>query len=66
LDLGRVHEFIALSVLERTEMPHPDNPKRRVRHYAVRHSERLPPATPYLEVFTRLTKLSAAPSLSGI
>ena len=66
LDLGRPHEFTALSALERTEMPHTDNPERRVRHYAVRHLERLPPATPYPEVFTRLTKLFAAPSLPGI
>jgi hypothetical protein len=66
LDLGRPHEFTALSVLERTEVPDPDKPERRVRHYAVRHLERLPPATPYPEVFTRLTKLFAAPSLPGI
>jgi formylglycine-generating enzyme required for sulfatase activity len=66
LDLGRPHEFTALSVLERTEMPQLDNPERRVRHYAVRHLDRLPPATPYPEVFTRLSKLFAAPSLSGI
>ena len=65
LDLGRPHEFTALSVLERTEVPDPDNPERRVRHYAVRHLERLPPATPYPEVFTRLTKVFAAPSLQG-
>jgi hypothetical protein len=65
LDLGRPHEFTALSVLERTEVPDPDKPERRVRHYAVRHLERLPPATPYPEVFTRLTKLFAAPSLHG-
>jgi hypothetical protein len=66
LDIGRPHEFTALSVLERTEMPLADNPERRVRHYAVRHLERLPPATPFPGVFTRLTKLFAAPSLLGI
>ena len=65
LDLGRPHEFTALSVLERTEVPDPDKPERRVRHYAVRHLERLPPATPYPEVFTRLTELFAAPPLRG-
>jgi hypothetical protein len=65
LDLGRPHEFTALSVLERTEMPHPDNPERRVRHYAVRHLERLPPGTPYPEVFARLAAVFAAPSLRG-
>ena len=37
LDLGRPHEFTALSVLERTEVPKPDEPRRWVRHYAVRH-----------------------------
>src|SRR5271166_435110 len=66
LDLGRPHEFTAFSVLERTEVPDPDNPERHVRHYAVRHLERLPPATPYPEVFTRLTKLFATASLEGV
>src|SRR5262249_7305807 len=65
LDLGRPHEFTALSVLERTEVPDPDNPERRVRHYGVRHLERLPPATPYPEVFARLIEVFAAPPLRG-
>ena len=34
-----------------------------VRHHAVRHLERLPPATPYPEVFARLTEVFAAPPL---
>src|SRR5262245_13775906 len=65
LDLGRPHEFTALSVLERTEIPDPDNAERRVRHYAVRHLERLPPATPYPEVFARLTEVFADSPLRG-
>jgi hypothetical protein len=65
LDLGRPHEFTALAVLERTELPNPDDARRLVRHYAVRHLERLPPATPYPEVFARLTEVFAAPSLHG-
>jgi hypothetical protein len=36
-----------------------------LRHYAVRHLERLPPATRYPEVFSRLTAVFAAPSLHG-
>jgi hypothetical protein len=54
LDLGRPHEFTALAVLERTEELMATNPSRSVRHYAVRHLERLPPATPFPEVFARL------------
>jgi hypothetical protein len=65
LDLGRPHEFTALAVLERTEVPMPDEPKRMVRHYAVRHLERLPPATPYPEVFARLIEVFAAEPLRG-
>jgi hypothetical protein len=65
LDLGRPHEFTALAVLERTELPIPNDSARRVRHYAVRHLERLPPATPYPEVFARLTDVFAAESLRG-
>ncbi|HEY7153836.1 MAG TPA: hypothetical protein VH575_07735 [Gemmataceae bacterium] len=63
LDLGRPHEFTALAILERTEVPIPDDPRRRIRHYAVRHLERLPPATPYAEVFARLTDMFAAEPL---
>jgi hypothetical protein len=65
LDLGRPHEFTALSVLERTELSIPNDPSRLVRHYAVRHLERLPPATPYPEVFARLTDVFAAEPLRG-
>jgi hypothetical protein len=65
LDLGRPHEFTALSVLERSERSIRDEPSRRVRHYAVRHLERLPPATPYPEVFARLTDVFAAEPLRG-
>jgi len=65
LDLGRPHEFTALSVLERTQLPLPDDPRRVLRHYAVRHLERSPPATPYPEVFARLGEVFAAPSLHG-
>jgi hypothetical protein len=65
LDLGRPHEFTALSVLERTEVPAPNDSSRMVRRYAVRHLERLPPATPYPEVFTRLTEVFAAEPIRG-
>jgi hypothetical protein len=65
LDLGRPHEFTALAVLERTEAPSSDDPTRTVPYYAVRHLERLPPATPYPEVFKRLAEVFAAPSLHG-
>ena len=61
LDLGRPHEFTALAVLERTEEAMPTDPSRLVRHYAVRHLERLSPATPYPEVFVRLAEVCAAP-----
>ena len=63
LDLGRHDEFTALSLLERTEVPNSDDPRRRVRQYAVRHLERWPPATPYPQVFARLAKVFAVPSL---
>jgi hypothetical protein len=65
LDIGRPHEFTALAVLERTEVPRTDDPRRLVRHYAVRHLERWPPATPYPDVFARLAEVFAAPSLRG-
>src|SRR5262249_50063783 len=65
LDLGRPHEFTALSVLERTEVLDPDNPERHVRHYAVRHLERLPPTTPYPEVFARLASVFVDSPLRG-
>jgi hypothetical protein len=65
LDLGRPHEFTALAVLERTEVPSPDDSTRTVRHYAARHLERFPPATPYPEVFTRLATVFAAPLVKG-
>ena len=65
LDLGRPHEFTALAVLERTEVSSPDDARRFLRHYAVRHLERLPPATPYPEVFARVTEVFAAPPLRG-
>jgi hypothetical protein len=65
LDLGRPHEFTALSVLERTEVPTANDPRRMLRHYAVRHLERLPPATPFPEVFARLTEVFAAEPLRG-
>jgi hypothetical protein len=54
-----------VAALEQTATPDPETPDREIRHYAVRHLERLPPATPYPEVFTRLTKLFAAPPLHG-
>ncbi len=63
LDLGRPHEFTALAVLERTEQAMPTDPNRSVRHYAVRHLERLPPATPYPEVFAHLAEVFARPPL---
>ena len=63
LDLGRPHQFTALAVLERTEMQNPKDPDRTIRHYAVRHLERLSPATPYPEVFARLAEVFAAPPL---
>ncbi len=63
LDLGRPHEFTALAVLERTEEAILTDPSRSVRHYAVRHLMRLPPATPFPEVFARLAELFAAPPL---
>jgi hypothetical protein len=63
LDLGRPHEFTALAVLERTEVPNPNDSERMVRRYAVRHLERLSPATPYPEVFTRLAAVFAVPPL---
>lgn len=65
LDLGRPHEFTAFAVLDRTEVPKSDEPSRLVNHYAVRHLERLPPATSYPEVFTRLSELFAAAPLPG-
>ena len=61
LDLGRPHQFTALAVLERTEVQNPNDSERMVRRYAVRHLKRLPPATPYPEVFARLTEVFAAP-----
>jgi hypothetical protein len=65
LDLGRPHEFTALSVLERTEVPNSNDASKPVRHYAVRHLERLPPATLYPEVFKRLAEVFATPPMQG-
>jgi hypothetical protein len=50
-------------VLERTEVHNPNDPERMGRHYAVRHLERLSPATPSPEIFARLAEVFAAPLL---
>jgi hypothetical protein len=65
LDLGRAQDFTALAALERTEAADPNNPGEVVRHYAVRHLERLRPGTPYPEVCARVACLLAVPPLRG-
>jgi hypothetical protein len=64
LDLGPPQGFSALAVLERTEMAEPHNPERTLRHYAVRHLQPWPPATPYPEVCRHLAGLFGNAPLS--
>jgi hypothetical protein len=65
LDLGQAQDFTALAVLEQTELPNPEKPMQKVRHYAVRHLERFPLGTAYTAVCARLVTLFAAPPLAG-
>jgi hypothetical protein len=65
LDLGPPQGFTALAVLEQTEAADPHDPERTLRHYAVRHLQRRPPATPYPEVCHRVAGLFTAPPLAG-
>src|SRR5262245_12481280 len=58
LDLGQPHEFTALAVVERADLPG-EEPT-----FAVRHLERFPLGTPYGEVFRRVAELFATPVLT--
>ena len=42
LDLGQIQDYSALAVVERTEHPDPNNPKKTLYHFAVRHLHRWP------------------------
>jgi hypothetical protein len=64
LDLGQAKDYTAVAVLERTAVPDPKREGRTLRHYAVRHLERLPLGTPYPDVCTRLARLFASPPLT--
>jgi hypothetical protein len=65
LDLGQAKDYTAVAVLERTAVPDPKREGRTLRHYAIRHLERLPLGTPYPDVCTRLARLFAQPPLAG-
>lgn len=63
LDIGQSQEYTAVAVLEQSRLPDPDTPDRHVKHYAVRHLERFPMGTSYLEIGAKLATLFAEPPL---
>jgi hypothetical protein len=65
LDLGQARDFTALSILKRTECPHPEKPERMVRHYAVVHLQRWKLNTEYTDIVADLAQLCARPELPG-
>ena len=65
VDLGQVHDFTALAVLEQPVVWAHDPPARRRPAYALRHLQRLPLGTPYPEVVRSVVALLQTPALSG-
>src|SRR4051812_2842860 len=65
LDLGQAQDFTALAVLEQTEGPDLLERAKQVKHYAVRHLERLPLGTPYTAVAAHVATLFARGPLAG-
>jgi hypothetical protein len=60
LDLGQVHEFSALAVLERSQVPGPLRTNDPVKRYDVRHLQRWPAGTPYPQIAADLARPVAA------
>ena len=63
LELGQMHDYSALAVVERTTHPDPNNSKTTLYHFAVRHLHRWPLGTAYPAIVTDMRKLFAAPPL---
>jgi hypothetical protein len=60
-----MQDYSALAVVERTTRPHPDNPKKTLYHFAVRHLHRWPLGTSYPAIVADVRTLFAAPPLKG-
>jgi hypothetical protein len=63
LDLGQAQEFTALAVLERRWVAPTDPPEQRRPPYALRHSQRFPPGTPYADMVETVRELLRTPPL---
>jgi hypothetical protein len=65
LDLGQMQDYSALAVVERTTHPHPEQPKKTLDHFAVRHLHRWPLGTAYPAIVADVRTLFAAPPLTS-
>jgi hypothetical protein len=65
LDLGQMQDYSALAVVERTTHPHPDQPKKTLDHFAVRHLHRWPLGTAYPAIVADVRTLFATPPLTS-
>jgi hypothetical protein len=63
LDLGQMQDYSALAVVERTTLPHPDNSRKTLYHFAVRHLHRWPLGTAYPAIVTDVRTLFATAPL---
>jgi hypothetical protein len=60
-----MQDYSALVVVERTEQPHPDNPRKTLYHFAVRHLHRWPLGTAYPAIVGDVKALFATQPLEG-
>ena len=65
LDLGQMQDYSALVVVERTEHPQPDNARKTLYHFAVRHLHRWPLGTAYPAIVADVKALFAVAPLGG-
>lgn len=65
LDLGQMQDYSALAVVERTENPDPNNAKKTLYHFAVRHLHRWPLGTAYPAIVADVKTLFGAPPLTS-
>lgn len=65
LDLGQMQDYSALVVVERTEHPDANNPKKSLYHFAVRHLHRWPLGTAYPAIVSDVKSLFSTPPLSN-
>ena len=65
LDLGQMQDYSALVVVERTNLPDPARPGKKVYHFAVRHLHRWPLGTAYPAIVTDVKALYASAPLPG-